>query len=335
MKSILFMAQMGALCTLGLIGTTSGASAQQNDPLSELPIDQRRANPAGLADSQPNTEAAPTGDGDTLAPLMLPPTRGISSAKAQEEANRYRACMQRLGTAPDRALENALAWLADGPSLPAEHCAAAALVALGRPDAAAQRYSRLADDMRTGRGLTYDIVDADDPYSLLAGIYAQMGNALLLADKPEQAYTAFSNGLAQAPLENDPLTLDLHVDRARTLGLMGEYEDAIKDLEKARLIGGWRADIALYLASAYRALGDLEPALDAAIRAVELDQQSPAARLERANIHMLTGDEKAARTDWQTIVTRWPDAAAALAARANLAALDQMDPDPNNTAPTP
>ncbi|WP_281320832.1 hypothetical protein [Iodidimonas sp. MBR-22] len=330
-----FLAQNWRFCilvplifTLILLALLAGglmvkpAQAQQDGRIDEMPLDQRPGK------SVPRGPRALSNDpmmDDPLEPLLMPDYQSVTDAETRAQAKRYHDCMRQALKAPDQARIEAMAWLSDGASIPALHCLASALVNLGDYDAAAQNFTSLADQMRTGRGVTYNIMAADDPYSLLAGIYGQLGNALLLGDHPARAYTAFSQALAEAPEQSTRLIYLLLLDRARSLGLLEDYEAAITDLEKAQDIAGWQADIALYLASAHRALGELEPALDAALQAVEMDPENPTARLERGNIQMLMGKESLARSDWNAIIERWPSSPAAAAARANLAALGEPE----------
>lgn len=287
------------------------------EPLDEMPIDSRRR-----PDFEPQVSGNERHDMQDLKsaqPIIKPPERTLSKGETEREARRYRTCMGFVDVNPQRALENAQDWQSEGAGLPARHCAAVAMAALGRYEEAAEHLRVLADAFRSGQGLSFDILQADNPYSLIAGIHAQMGNALLMADQPQQAYTAFSQGLAEAPPHDEAILRELYIDRARALAISGDYPDAIRDLEQAKHIGGWRADIALYLASARRMIGEYDPAFDTINQAMELDQDNPAIYLERGNINQLLGRTKDAHADWQTVVTRWPQSAAAHAARANLA----------------
>ncbi len=329
-----YLAQIAAIITVTFpvmaAAPFSVAMAQSSsEPLAEVPVNPRhrldpdRQGQEGAFDGEQSRESAGS--------FAQPPDRTMSKAETEREARRYRTCMGFIEVNPQRALENAQSWQAEGAGLPAKHCMAVAMAALGHYEEAAEHLRVLADAFRSGQGLSFDIVQADNPYSLIASIHAQMGNALLMADQPQQAYTAFSQGLAEAPPHDDEIVRELYIDRARASAITGDYQDAIKDLEQARLIDGWRADIALYLASARRMAGEYDPAFDTINLALELDQDNPAIYLERGNINRLLGRVTDARTDWQMVVARWPQSAAAYAARANLAAQDTPSaPPPSN-----
>lgn len=287
------------------------ATAAAPEPLEELPVEPRREAPGAQQEAPPTLPFSGRG-----------PEMPVGKPADPGDPARYRRCLDAAALSPGGALDDALAWQSAGGGLPAAHCIAVALFGLERYDPAAERLDELAQKLRIGSEIPADpLGGVADVNRLLAEVYAQRGNALLLAGRPAQAYTAFSNALAEAPPEALHGLFELYIDRARASGALGDFEAALADLERAQEIDSRHADLALYMASAQRALGRLDAAAESAERAVEIGGEAPAALLERGNIRMLAGDAEAAREDWLAVATRWPDSAAAAAAQANLARL--------------
>lgn len=309
-----------------LFSALAPAWAQQDAPLPELEIgkDRRSGTPA------PDRDAGRPGAGSSALPaLSFPGGAGLSSKDSAVEAQRYRACLKRSGEDAVAAIEEAQIWLTDGGGLPARHCLAIAEVAIADYPDAARNLRQMADDLRTGQDIAFDPLGADSPRLLLAGIYAQLGNVLLLDGDAVDAYTALSQGIAEAPVAEQALLVGLYVDRGRALGLAGDFALAVEDLEKARRMAPERADVLHYLASARRLLGEHDAALAAIERAIELDDSEPGFWLERGNIRMMLDDLFGARSDWLKTVSDWPESEAAEAARVNLerlyAVMEQQD----------
>lgn len=305
------------LRTLGLpaaIALASTARAQPEQPVPELEL--------GPAERDPPEVVAPQSE-SALEELLAPGdgrAAGGDGPAAAKEAAQYRDCLAMAEEDPRGAVDFAFAWQSGGGTLAAKHCASIAYIGLERFGLAAERLNEIARDLRTGRDLPAGL-SSEARSRLLAQIYAQMGNARLLAGDSEAAYSAFSSGLAAVPDAAEATRLELLVDRARTLGAAGDYETALEDLKKARALAPNRGDIALYMASAQRALGELDAALDSVEAAFEAAGDSATARLERGNIRRMRGERSAAKRDWQEILERWPDSPAAAAARVNLDAL--------------
>ncbi len=245
-----------------------------------------------------------------------------------EEA-RYRDCLARAMRDPDHALDLAFRWQTDGGGLPAEHCIAVALVTMGHPDVAADRLADMLARLRRGEGLPYDPLGGPTSVdTLAAGLYAQLGNARLLADDAERAIDAFTRALAVIPAGRLDLEQRLYIDRARAEGVLRRFPAAIADLDRAEAIDPEVADIYVLRASAYRALGRFADARKDLARAKALKPDWPLLWLEEANLAAMEGDRKTARALWVEIATRWPESAEAEAARRNLARFDAQAADP-------
>ena len=170
---------------------------------------------------------------------------------------------------------------------------------------AARRFEALADAME------------DRPNRLRAETLAQAGQAWVLADDLEQAYSAQS-----AALVFDPENPELWIDRGLTLGLGENYWEAIDDFNEAASLAPNRPDILIFRASAYRFVEALDLALEDADRGLALDPVNPEGLLERGIIKRLKGDDSGAREDWQRVVSIAEGSPSAEAARENLAQLD-------------
>lgn len=292
------------------------SAAQESGHLPEITIETDRKSPGPESEDTAGQQGSPS---ESLAPYGLPFYMAPAGSDLAAEAEHYLSCIERASEEDSGpALAEAQSWLLAGGGLPARHCLALALFASHDYEGAAEALRDMAENLRAGRELNFDIAGSDGLRLLLAGIQSQLGNALLLAGQPEDAYTALSIGLADAPVSAVDLVTDLHVDRGRALALSGDVEGAIADLEKARRMAPGRADILYFLASGRRLLGDLEAAMAAISRAIEFDDKEPGYFLERGNIRFLDEDRLGARSDWLKVVSDWPESEAAEAARANL-----------------
>ncbi len=241
-----------------------------------------------------------------LAVAALTALMAVAPAFGQSaDESEYAACLKLLDHDAEAAFESALAWQDIGGGAPAQHCAALALVRLGRPAEAAARLEALAADLADAR-----------PW-LRAGVLAQAGQAWLTADQPERAHAAFT-----VALEITPEAPEIYIDRAQALAQAGAFWAAIDDLSQAIELAPGRADAYAFRASAYRYIDNLELALDDAERALALASDDPIALLERGNIRRLQGDEAGARADWLHVLSVAPGGHAADDARTNLERLD-------------
>jgi tetratricopeptide (TPR) repeat protein len=245
----------------------------------------------------------------TTAALALLAAVAAGAARAQsdnlEQAAQYQACMDLAETAPDEALEAAQTWADLGGSDPARHCAAVALMRLGHHEAAGQELETLAASL-----------EASYAY-LQIPILIQAAQAWLAAGKVERAYAVQTTALAR-----EPNNIELLVDRAMTAASVGDYTDAVDDLDRALSHAPNRADILVLRASAYRFLDDRAAALADVEAALTLDPGNPEGLLERGNLRRLAGNDAGARDDWLQVTRLAPATPAAAAAQANLAKLD-------------
>jgi tetratricopeptide (TPR) repeat protein len=217
----------------------------------------------------------------------------------------YTDCMTLARRAPEDAYESALAWQGQGGGDAARHCAAVAMIGVGKYPEAAQALEKLGGDVsRTKPGLA-------------AEIFGQAGQAWTMANDTKHAYAAQTTGL-----KLNPQNVDLLVDRAVSEAALNDYKAAADDLTKAQTLAPERADILAYRASAWRYLGDLKRARRDADTAINLDPKNTDALLERGIIRRLTNDPEGARKDWLQAALIGAGTPAGDAAQLNLEKLD-------------
>jgi tetratricopeptide (TPR) repeat protein len=219
----------------------------------------------------------------------------------------YQACVAAIQKKADDAFEMALAWRDRGGGVPAEHCAALALIALDEPGEAASRLEVLAQRMDAGTALER------------ASLLAQSGNAWLLATQPENAEAAFSAALKLTPGDGEIWT-----DRARARAAHQDWANAESDLNSA-LIYERRPEIFVLRASARQAQGNSTGYKSDIDAALALDPTFPDALVERGIMKVEAGDAAGARADWVQVLVRAPDSAAADEVRKRIEALEVHD----------
>jgi tetratricopeptide (TPR) repeat protein len=220
----------------------------------------------------------------------------------------YQDCVAAIGKKPDDAFEMALAWRDHGGGIPAERCAALALISLDQPGEAASRLGALAQRQDAG--------SAAERSSLLG----QAGNAWLLADQSESAEAAFSAALKLTA--QDP---ELWVDRARARAAHGDWVNAESDLNTAIGLDKTKAEVFVLRASARHVQGNAAGYKSDIDAALELDPTYPDALVERGAIKAQTGDALGARADWLQVLLRAPDSPAADNVRKQIEALEVHD----------
>jgi len=227
--------------------------------------------------------------------------------KAASEA-RYRACMDSVASDARKALATAEDWVKAGGGDAAQHCAAAAQMALGEYARAADGLQRLARE--GGREI------AGSPV-LRASLLGQAAHAWLAADDPDRAETAASEASALVPTDAGLLVL-----RARARAGQHRLGDALVDLDRAIALDPKLVDAYVFRASALRQQRALDQAAVDLDKALSLDPQHPEALLERGIVRRLQGNDAGARADWETLTKVAPKTAAAESARLNLEAMD-------------
>lgn len=234
-----------------------------------------------------------------------------------DEGERYDACMAIVRQEPERALEQATAWRADGGAVPAMHCQAMALIELGQPARAGAVLDAAREQMQ---GSTASSPTRQRASALAAMLAAQAGNAWMLAGEPAKARDRLSQAItlydAQSPYRTEAL-----IDRARAAAELKDWDAAIKDLTEALATAPDRVDALLFRATARRHSGDLDGALTDIAQAATLTPQDADVLYERGAIKAAQGKLDEARADWRQSA----QAADSPAAQRALAALKQLD----------
>lgn len=234
----------------------------------------------------------------TLAQAQAP---GLPDASP---ARKYADCMSLARSQPRKAIGIAAQWERDGGEDGARHCAAVALLNSGEYEEAARRIETIAaTTRRSGK-------------SLIAELLAQAGQAWLIAGKTTEALSAQTRAIKLA----GPQT-ELLIDRAITLASVGEYWEAIDDLNAVLDKDARRVDALILRATAWRKLKNIDLAVDDIARAVTLAPANTDALLERGNISLARGDSAGAVADWRRVIAIDANSPAADAARENLAKL--------------
>lgn len=229
-----------------------------------------------------------------------------SLAWAQEinPETEYRTCLELVQTQPKKALEKAGQWAGLGGGLPAEHCKAAAMDALGEHQTAAG----MLEDLATKGRATAEIK---------AGLLRQAAAAWVNAGQDERAL-----GVLNAAIPLDPQSASLREDRALLLVGANKPWDAIEDLSTALNLEPQRISALTLRAAAYRRVQSYDQARADIDRATKLAPNDPEVWLEAGNLALASRRPADARQSWMTVLRLAPTSVSADAARANIERLD-------------
>jgi tetratricopeptide (TPR) repeat protein len=219
------------------------------------------------------------------------------------EGPQYERCLAQTREDPEGAREAAEAWAAAAPGDEgARHCLGLALLALGDAERAAERLEALASRSRASA-------------IARAAVFAQAGQAWMMANQPGRAYAAATLGLILAPRDPELLT-----DRALALGALGRYADAAEDLDRVLALDPERVEALVLRAAAKRRMDQPAEAARDVDRALSLAPDNAEALLERGIQRQIKGDGAGARADWErSAALAAPGSATADLAQQNLA----------------
>ncbi|RAU23318.1 hypothetical protein CU669_04050 [Paramagnetospirillum kuznetsovii] len=237
-----------------------------------------------------------------LLPLLLAPF--AAKAEVINPKQEYRACLHLARSKPEDGWEEAIAWGSLGGGEPARHCAAVALIGLGKYEEAARRLEALANQSHGTNGLRAEML-------------AQAAQSWLQAGQTEKALADLDTALGLVP--NHP---DLLVDKAVAYAQAAHYKEAVEVLTALLKVQPNRVEAMVLRASAYRYLDKLDLAKEDIARALVLEPDVPDALLERGMIRRLEDNTTGARADWMKVINAVPESAAADAARRNLELMD-------------
>jgi tetratricopeptide (TPR) repeat protein len=232
-------------------------------------------------------------------PLPFPPSVPRIASGAD-----YDACLDLARQDADAARVQAERWEAAGGGEAARHCLALAMLAQGDAMRAADRLQALASR-------------SEAPAAARAAVFAQAGQAWMMAGQPGRAFAAATLGLVLMPDDVELLT-----DRALTLGALGRTAEAVADLDRVLAIDPRRVEALVLRAAAKRRLDRIVEAEADVTRALQLGPENAEALLERGILRQLRGNTAGARADWERAVALAPDTATADLALQNLALSD-------------
>jgi tetratricopeptide (TPR) repeat protein len=227
----------------------------------------------------------------------------VGTATSPADAAHYRRCLADSTANPAVALADAQAWAKSGGGVPAEHCAALALVSLKRYGEAGAQLDQLAGSR--------DVPGSE----FRTELFDQAGNAWLLAGDGAHAVQSFSAALTLSA--GDP---DLFADMARAQAMLKNWHEVDLDLNGALQINPRRADLLVLRASARRALKHYDEARADIEAALKLRPGDGGALVERGLLRKQLGDLGGAKRDFEEAMKSASGTAAA-SAKENLDAL--------------
>lgn len=236
-----------------------------------------------------------------LSLLPVPVPAGAEVINPRQE---YRTCLLLAGQKPEDGWEEALAWQSLGGGEPARHCAAVALIGLGKFEEAARRLELLAQSSHGAETLRADML-------------AQAAQSWLLAGMPDKALADVETGLRLVP--GHP---ELLLDKAVVLAQAGHHQEVVEVLSTLLKAQPNRVEAMVLRGSAHRILEKLDLAKDDIARALVLDPDLPDALLERGLIRRMEDNAAGAREDWMKAIAAAPDSPVAETARRNLERMD-------------
>ena len=233
------------------------------------------------------------------------------AAEPNADAAHYQRCILQVAQNPSAALEAAKSWEAEDGGGPAGHCEALALLALKRPADAAARLEALA------------IAPGDYDTTLRADLFAQAGNAWLVAEKPDKAIDDLNAAIerAQSTRIGSAKFALYYSDRARARLLRDERVEAQGDLDHSIALMPTALALTLHARVRREAKDGKTAAVDLS-RALVLDPNFAEAYLERGRLSAMNGNAKAARADFLKAAMMEKNGNVADAARLEIQALD-------------
>jgi tetratricopeptide (TPR) repeat protein len=221
-----------------------------------------------------------------------------------EGAKQYQHCISLARTQPEEGYQEGLAWASLGGGEAARHCQAVALIGKRDFETGASKLEELARSSHASE-------------KVRAGMYAQAGQAWLLAHQPERAFSAQTEALVLVP--GAP---DLLIDRAQSQAEQKDYQGALNDLNEALAAAPNRVDGLTFRATAKRYLEDLPGAKADIAEALKLDDHYQDAWLEDGIEKRLDDDREGARRSWDNVLSLAPQSDAAVTAKRDLELLD-------------
>jgi tetratricopeptide (TPR) repeat protein len=245
----------------------------------------------------------------------------IAATTTAGDTARYQSCMAAVKSEPAKALEMATSWRAEGGSVPAMHCQALALIEQG--------------NAARGAGVLDAAAAALGPQPKAKGfageIFAQAGNAWLMAGDSTRATARLTTALALLPDTGDARTNAL-VDRARAQADKAAWTAVIADLNAAATLAPSNAEVFLLRATAKRRSGDLGGARNDILMASSLAPANVDVLIERGISHAQSQSLESALADWRQVIKLAPGSDQAKIAQAYLDQFVPRTPAPKDKA---
>lgn len=230
----------------------------------------------------------------------------IFAAAVSSSANfSYDTCLKLADRRPEEAFASAMEAKEAGAGIPAEHCAAVALVSLKQYAVAGKLLDELA---------RRPSVESNE---LRATLLGQAGNAWILAGQPELAIASFTAALALLPGEANFL-----IDRARASATLQKWAQAEADLTSALTSEPGSVEALVLRAGARRAQNNLKGAIGDVTQALLLEPNNVEALVERGLISLRQGNKGEARKDFAAVLAAAPASDAAESARKAIEKID-------------
>ncbi len=239
-----------------------------------------------------------------LTSMSLSAWAAIGTEHAPSDSAHYRSCLSAANLNPSAAFGDAESWAKSGGGVPAQHCAALALVTLKHYAEAATRLDHVAAD----RGVP--------DMSFRVALYDQAGNAWLLAGDGAHAIQSFQAALALSAGD-----ADLFADLARAQAMRHDWHEVDLDLNAALQLQPRRADLLVLRASARRALQQFAEAYADIELALKLKPGDSNALVERGLLRKQLGDLGGAKRDFEAAL-KTASGETAAQAKENLASLN-------------
>jgi len=153
--------------------------------------------------------------------------------------------------------------------------------------------------------------------ALKAGLLGQAANAWLISGQPRRAERLLTDALAL-----DPRDVEIMLDRSIARAALGNYWEALDDLNEALDQNPDRPDALTFRASAWRRVDALDLAEMDIAAALKHRPDNPDSLLERGLIRKARGNRAGARADWLRILEISIEGPLTEAARHNLETMD-------------
>ncbi len=257
-----------------------------------------------------------------LGGMLLILTAALPARAAESDADKYQQCMSLLEKSGAEAVAYADRWTVSGfGGVPAGHCKALGLLAIGKPAEAAKLLEKLVDDMAIGGAA--DVAERAKQARLTVQLNIQAALAWKAAGDVDKAYMAYSSALSgvtsKGSYDGNPALLhELYLERGTLQIRRGQYRAAAADLTLAIEQDDRGFEAYLQRAKAYRKKRDyLKAGIDLKI-AGKIAADHPDILLEQGILYRAQNRKLEAGRVWRKIITLYPGSETATIAATNI-----------------